>query len=222
MDKNLTLILLGPQGSGKGTQAEMLKKDYPFQYVAGGDIARELSKRADKLGQKVKALVRSGQLIPDKILIEGLKERLRTFRGKPLIIDAIPRNKEQHRLLEPLLKKFDRQPIIVVIQLPRKLALDRLMSRKICENCGFMPPYPESKNLRECPRCGGVLRIRSDDTLEAISERLDTYEQETMPLVADFESGGNKVIKVNGAPAPKKVYLDLKSKLNRYLQGLER
>lgn len=213
MENNLTLILLGPQGSGKGTQAEMLVSDYGFSYIAGGDIARNLAKRGDVIGKQVKNMMNSGMLIPNDILMEGLREEMKKNRGKPLLIDGIPRNLEQMEKMKNVFEVFDRVPVTVLIKLDKKVAKDRLVNRKICESCSYMPPYPEVKKMKECPKCGGKLLIRGDDTPEAIEERLEIYERETRPLIEKMKKDRIEVVEVDGSPRPDKVHQAVKIKL---------
>jgi len=217
MDKNFSIILLGPQGSGKGTQAEFLTHNFNFGYIAGGDISRKLATRKDELGRKVKTYVDSGDLIPDEIMMEGLKSELETYRGKWVIIDAVPRNRKQLIAMIPLLLAFKRRPVVIILKLPRKQAIERLVNRKICESCNFMPPYPEVKEMKDCPKCGGILQVRADDALDAIDERLNTYERETIPMIREMKAKGFTVIEVDGRVKPLAVYKDIKTKLKNHL-----
>jgi adenylate kinase len=178
----MKLVIFGPPGSGKGTYASRLQTRLGIDVIATGDILREIMKKDTPLGRKVKGFVEKGQLVPDDVVIQVLKQRLdKPSSAKGFILDGFPRTIEQAKALEKLVK------IDGVIQLtvPDWIIIERLSSRRICKSCGevynirFLKPKVEGT----CDKCGGQLYQRSDDTPDVIKDRIDVYERQTEPIL---------------------------------------
>lgn len=182
----LKAIIFGAPGSGKGTYASRLQAKLGVEVIATGDIFRELLKEDSELGRKVKVYVEKGLLVPDEIVVEVLKQRLSKIpKGKGFILDGYPRTLEQAKILEDI-TKID---VILLLDVPDWIIIERLSSRRICRNCGtvynvrFLKPKVEGI----CDKCGGSLYQRSDDNPEVIKKRLHVYQEQTSPLLEYFK-----------------------------------
>jgi len=183
----LKAIIFGAPGSGKGTYASRLQAQLGVEVIATGDIFRELLKEDSELGRKVKVYVEKGLLVPDEIVVEILKQRLSKIpKGKGFILDGYPRTLEQAKILEGI-TKID---VILLLDVPDWIIIERLSSRRICRNCGtvynirFLKPKVEGI----CDKCGGPLYQRSDDNPEVIKKRLQVYQEQTRPLLEYFKA----------------------------------
>jgi adenylate kinase len=166
----LDVLLLGVQGSGKGTQAKRLADEYGLAHIATGDMLRVAMADGTPLGQRVKPIYDAGELVPDDLMIELIRERLQApDTGDGFILDGFPRTMAQADALDSMLSEIDR-PLTVVLELqvPDDVAVERLRKRAVEEG-------------------------RSDDTPEAISKRIALYNQETKPLVSHYRLAGNLV-----------------------------
>jgi len=181
------LILLGPPGSGKGTQAERLRKELKLPHVASGDLFRDHLKRESELGILARSYMDIGQLVPDDVTIAMVKERLSRpdCRGGT-ILDGFPRTLAQAEALDSILQELGQQLTgVLFIAIPDDVLIERLSGRRICRNCQtpyhilFSPP----REMETCDLCGGELYQRDDDQPETIKERVDVYHQQTAPLI---------------------------------------
>ena len=179
-------VMFGAPGAGKGTYASRLQQKLGVETIATGDIFRELMKEDLELGRKVKGYVEKGLLVPDEVVVGVLKQRLSKIpSGKGFILDGYPRTLEQAKALEAL-NEID---VILLIDVPDWLIIERLSSRRICRNCGtvynirFLKPKVEGV----CDKCGGPLYQRSDDTPEVIKKRLQVYQEQSKPLLEYYE-----------------------------------
>ena len=179
-------IMFGAPGAGKGTYASRLQQKLGVEAIATGDIFRELIKENSELGRKVKGYVEKGLLVPDEVVVEVLKQRLGKIpKEKGFILDGYPRTLEQAKTLEAI-TKID---VILLLDVPDWIIIERLSSRRICRNCGavynirFLKPKVE----RVCDKCGGPLYQRSDDNPEVIKKRLQVYQEQTKPLLKYFK-----------------------------------
>ena len=175
-------IIFGPPGSGKGTYSSRLQAKLGVDVIATGDIFRELVKENSDLGKKVKGYVEKGLLVPDDVVVEVLKQRLSKIpKGKGFILDGYPRTLDQAKTLDSI-TPID---VVLLLDVPDWIIIERLSSRRICRNCGavyntrFLKPKVEGV----CDKCGGQLYQRSDDNPEVIKKRLEVYKQQTQPLL---------------------------------------
>lgn len=175
----LNLIMLGPPGAGKGTQAERLAKLRRIPKISTGDILREAVKAGTDIGLKVKAVMEAGELVSDELIIRIVEDRLnRDDARSGFILDGFPRTVAQARALDAVL--VGRAPLIVVdIVVPEAELVRRLGSRLTCANCG----HPATVESTRCSRCGGPLQQRADDNESVVRERLKVYHRNTAPLV---------------------------------------
>jgi len=178
----MRLIMFGPPGSGKGTYASRLASRLEIASVSTGDLFREAIKQGTELGRRVADFLNRGELVPDEITIEVLKERIgRPDCKKGFILDGYPRTLEQARALD----KTARIDAIVRLIVPEWIIIERLSNRRICRSCGAIYNLKYLKPKREgvCDKCGGELHQREDDTPQVIRERLRVYERQTQTLV---------------------------------------
>lgn len=182
----MNLIILGPPGSGKGTYASRLQSKLGIPAIATGDILREIVKEETKLSRKVKEYMSKGELVPDNIIVEVLKERLvKNDCKKGFILDGYPRTIEQAEVLGTFVK-ID---AIIRLLVPEWIIVERLSSRRICRNCGevYNIQFLKPKKPGICDKCGGELYQRIDDTPRVIKERLKVYERQTKPLLEYYK-----------------------------------
>jgi adenylate kinase len=203
----LNLIILGPPGAGKGTQAERFAHSRNIPKISTGDMLRDAVKAGTEIGQRAKAIMDRGELVSDEVMIGIVRERLsRPDARNGFILDGFPRTPSQARALDELMK--GRDPIIVVdIAVPEEEIVRRLGFRMICEDCGENAAYAP-KDGAGCVRCGGKLKQRADDNVAIVRERLKVYHRNTEPLV-DYYRWRPTFRTVNGAQAPEQVAADL-------------
>jgi adenylate kinase len=193
----LNLVLLGPPGAGKGTQAVRLARFWGIPHISTGTMLREAVKSESPLGRQVQAIIESGGLIDDGLITEVVKERLRlpdTRNG--FLLDGFPRTVPQAEALD----RFERlhgEPLIVVeIVLSEEEVLRRLAARMICSECGTNAQ--DDAEFATCHDCGGTLVPRVDDREQVVRNRLDVYRRQTMPLV-QYYCGRPGFCRVDGA-----------------------
>jgi adenylate kinase len=188
----MNLILLGPPGAGKGTQAQMIVERYHIPQISTGDILRAAVKEGTSLGKQAKTLMDRGQLVPDEVVIGIIDERLRASDCKTgFILDGFPRTNPQAEALQAILTKIGKSVDHVInIEVDPEELVRRLTGRRTCNNCGgmfhilFHPPKKEGV----CDRCGGTLYQREDDGEETIRTRLKEYEKQTTPLIQYYQN----------------------------------
>lgn len=178
-------IIFGPPGSGKGTYASRLREKLGVDLIAMGDIFREIMEEHTQLSRKVKEFVEKGLLVPDDVVIEVLKQRLKkTSAAKGFILDGFPRTIEQARALD----RISEIDVIILLTVPDWIIIERLSTRRICKNCGevYNVRYLKPKVEGICDKCGGQLYQRSDDTAEVIRDRIRVYERQTEPILRHY------------------------------------
>jgi adenylate kinase len=183
----LNLIMLGPPGAGKGTQAERFAKSHGIPKISTGDMLRESVRAGTEIGLRAKAIMERGELVNDEVMIGIVKERLdRPDVTEGFILDGFPRTVAQAQALDRLMASRD--PLVVIdITVPESELVRRLGSRMVCEDCGANAEGIELSQMdtASCRKCGGRLKQRSDDTGAVVRERLKVYRRDTQPLV-DF------------------------------------
>lgn len=187
---DMRLVLLGPPGAGKGTHAKELSKQYQLVHLATGDILRKHIREQTPLGRKAKDIIESGNLVPDDLVNQVMFEEIDKIPGKNFILDGYPRTIGQAEALEEFLKKKN-LPLDTVLdfETSEKVIIDRLSGRRVCPNCGHNFHIRNIRPKKEgvCDFCGEKLFQRKDDTPETIQHRLDTYKQETSPLIQYYK-----------------------------------
>ena len=200
----MRLILLGPPGAGKGTQAKMLKEKFQIPQISTGDILRQAVKDNTELGAKAKTVMDAGQLVPDNIVIGLIKERIRQGDCKTgFILDGFPRNITQAEKLSETLQDMNLAiDNVIDLEVDEGEVVERLTGRSTCSECGAMfhkvsrPPKVDEV----CDGCGGKLEQRPDDNKETIEERLRVYSESTSPLKEFYSRQGNlKTVEAKGS-----------------------
>lgn len=204
----LNLILLGPPGSGKGTQGERLRNDFHVPYYATGDILRAAVRDETDLGKKAKGYMDSGDLVPDEVIIGIIAERVEDHAAADgFILDGFPRTTGQAEALDEELDRLRRSiTVTLLIDVSDEEVERRLGGRRTCAKEGhvFHVEYDPPKHEGVCDVCGARLEIRDDDKPEVIRNRLAQYHEKTEPLVAFYEDKG-VLRRVDGTLSPEEV-----------------
>lgn len=201
MDIGDLIIILGPPGSGKGTQAEMLSEKMDYNHISTGEILRgEVANKTD-IGQQASKYIERGSLVPDELIFDVIKNKLNSINPKNgFILDGFPRNIEQAEMLDDLNKKID---LVIYLNVPENILIDRVLGRRECVECGAI----QDESLTEdgsCYVCGGKTVVRSDDDREIIKHRIEVYENETHPLKDYYDEKG-LLVQVDGTGAPDEI-----------------
>ena len=210
------LILLGPPGAGKGTQAVRLAEATGLVHIATGDMFRDNVRRGTELGRVAQRYMEAGELVPDDVTIGMLLARLdEPDASAGSMLDGFPRTVEQADALDAALAGRSQQvDRVLLLDVPSDVVQRRLGGRWSCPADGAV--FHETNNPPQragiCDRCGEALVQRDDDTPEAIARRLQVYEQQTAPLVAYYDGAG-KLVRINGAQSPERVAADLQAAL---------
>ena len=208
------IILFGMQGSGKGTQARILAEKFNYKIFETGGQLRQLAADDSDLGREVKEITTAGKLVSNEIVMKIVANFLENLgEDEHAIFDGIPRSESQRVSLEEEFEKVNRKPLAVYISLTREEALKRLLGRKTCTKCGkIFGVKDDSENLEACTDCGGELKVRADDTQEAIETRLGVYEQETVPAIEKYREG-ERLVEIEGTKAVEEVSAEIFAKL---------
>lgn len=209
------LIILGPQGSGKGTQTELLSKRFKMPYLGAGELIRKKSQEKTKEGKKVKVLHDTGNLIPHKLVKKLFEEELRKIpQEQTVIFEGYPRTQEQLRDFEDILKKRKiKDKRIIILNIREETVYKRLSGRRICSSCEKNYYPPNSLTLKRCSECGGKLIKRPDDRKDAIRKRFGTFTSETKPVIAYFKKI-SQLTEINGEPSIDEVSKEIIKKIN--------
>jgi len=200
----MKLILLGAPGAGKGTQAEKISERYNIPQISTGNIIREAMKSGSRMGKKVKAYMDKGELVPDDVVIDIVKKRVKEKDCKNgYILDGFPRTIPQAEALEKKLKVD--VDAVLEIEVQDSEIVERLSGRRVCEQCGspYHTVYKQPKTEGVCDNCSGTLIQRKDDTVETVQERLRVYHMQTEPLIAYYKKSG-KLIQIQGQDSVEK------------------
>jgi adenylate kinase len=187
----LNLILLGPPGAGKGTQAERLREDFDVAYIATGDILRKAVAEETELGKKAKEYMNNGDLVPDEVIIGVILEEVESEAAQDgFLLDGFPRTVDQAEALDEALARLDRRlTAVLLIDAPDDEVVRRLSGRRMCAKSGHVynvhtdPP----KHDEVCDQDGSRLVQRDDDREETVRKRLDVYQRQTAPLIRFYE-----------------------------------
>ena len=204
-------VIMGPQGSGKGTQAGLLARGFDLVHISVGDIFRWHVQNRTKLGTRVQRYMNEGRLVPDEMVAEIVKWRLEIHDWRHgFVLDGFPRNAAQ---AEFFLENYDIDAVIA-IELPEETAIARIQSRRLCSSCGLdynlIQLRPHVPSI--CDNCGGRLVTREDDTPAAIRTRLAVYREKTQPIL-DLLREKELIVMVDGTPPPDVVQAEIRRKL---------
>ncbi len=198
----MKLVFLGPPGAGKGTQAAGVCQRFAIPHISTGDMLRAAIAKETETGLKAKVFMDQGQLVPDEVLVQMVKERLsESDCVNGYLLDGFPRTVKQAEALD-LISKPD---VTVDVEVPDEKLLARLTGRRVCMACKGTFHVTKLGDATVCPDCGGELIQRDDDKPATIQKRLDVYHSQTAPLIDYYEKCGS-LKKVDGDQAPDKVF----------------
>jgi adenylate kinase len=205
----MKLVLLGPPGAGKGTQAKMMIEQYHIPQISTGDILRQAVKDGTPLGKEAKTYMDKGELVPDELIINLVKERIKADDCKEgYIFDGFPRTVAQAEALDNVLEDLSTKlDAIVSIDVPEDEVVKRLSGRRTCKSCGTLYHiiYNPPTNEGICDKCGGDLFQRDDDNETTIRQRLTVYRDQTSPLI-EYYSKQNLVKSIAGSGEPTEIF----------------
>lgn len=204
----MKIILLGAPGSGKGTLAKKISRDFALPQISTGDLFRAIVKENSPLAEKVKSIMASGGLVPDEITVDLVKDIIsKPDCQKGFILDGFPRTIAQAEALE----KISQIDSVILVELADEIIIERISSRRTCPNCGEI--YSVQDNPENvCKKCSTPLIQRDDDKPQTIKNRLEVYEKNTSPLI-NFYS--DRLFKVSSAGSPDQTYLPVKTFLEK-------
>ena len=206
----MNIVLLGAPGAGKGTQAAKLVEEFGMCHISTGDILRAAVKNQTPLGVKAKGFMDAGELVPDDLIIDLMKERIQQpDTAKGVILDGFPRTTTQAVALDTMLAELER-PLnaALLIDVDAEVIVKRLTSRRMCKECGHIGTAADAS----CPDCGGEMYQRDDDNEATVRNRLDVYEKSTSPLI-DYYRGCDKLISIDGDRDVDVVFAEVKKDL---------
>lgn len=209
----MNVILLGAPGAGKGTQASLLAEKYNLLHISTGDIFRANIKGGTEIGKIAKSYIDKGQLVPDEVTCDIVKDRLSwQDANHGYMLDGFPRNIFQAEELD----KFARVDYCLNIDVPVELLMGRICGRRVC-TCGESYHISTLNGATACAKCGKELYQRADDNPETVKLRLETYNKQTAPLI-DYYKAQGKLINVDGNGSPEKVFARISNRLDKFLK----
>lgn len=186
----MRMVILGPPGSGKGTQAEKLSKKFGVKHLSAGDLLREAVANNTTLGKKARAYMEKGELVPDSIILELIEEQIEKCKDG-FILDGFPRNLNQARELERYLRRHQEElDVVLNIDVDEDTVIKRLKGRLVCPECGKIYSMNDLPSNMVCPKCGAELKQRIDDNEDTIKNRIKVYQKVTFPLVDYYKKKG--------------------------------
>lgn len=215
------IIFIAPPAAGKGTQAKMLSEKYNIPHISTGDLLRDEATKSTELGMMIKDIISSGKFVSDQIITSLLEKRLmREDCNNGYILDGYPRNLEQARIYEDLLKKLNKDlGIVIFFDIDKELAKKRTLSRIVCPECGtsynleVTALKPKLEGI--CDKCNSRLNIRSDDNAESFITRFDTYINKTKSLIDYYKDKDVlKVVKVEDGLSANDIFKEVEEIVN--------
>ena len=210
----MNIVLLGAPGAGKGTQAGFIQNKYGLTHIATGDIFRANIKGGTPIGKLAKSYIDAGKLVPDEVTCELVKDRLLNGElGAGFMLDGFPRNIFQAEELD----KFAHVDVCINIDVDKALLMDRICGRRMCV-CGATYHVSTLGGATTCAKCGKPLYQREDDNPETVGARLDTYAEQTAPLVDYYSAQGKLFTVKSGKGAPEEVFAIIEQELDKYVK----
>ena len=214
----MNIILLAPPAAGKGTQSEILKKEYNLNHISTGDLLRSAAKEDNDFGRNLKEVMESGKLVTDDIVLEVFNRYLDTTNNLNLLLDGFPRNIYQASKLDEILEKRNSKvDYVFLLDVPKEILADRITGRRLCRSCGrvYNVNIDKLKPVMNgvCDDCGGELYQRTDDNTETFETRYNEYLEQTHPLVAYYENK-NVLKKIESTQTVEETFNQIKEIIN--------
>ena len=207
----MNIILLGAPGAGKGTQASKIAQKYNILHISTGDIFRANIKGGTEIGKLAKSYIDAGKLVPDEVTCAIVEDRLQKDDIKGgYMLDGFPRNLFQAEKLD----KFAHIDLCLNIEVDEKLLMDRICGRRVCA-CGQSYHVSTLNGATTCAKCGGTLYQRADDNPETVKARLDTYNEQTAPLIGYYKAQGKLKSVTSGEGSPDEVFAQIEAILDK-------
>lgn len=208
----MNIILIAPPAAGKGTQAEMLEKDYNLYHLSTGDVLRSVSNSDTPLGKKVKELIDNGNLVSDELIMELIKDKINSLNNtNGIIFDGIPRTINQAKMLEEIIN-ID---YVIYLDIEKDIAMKRSIGRRTCPKCNkIYNIYFDEINDNKCYNCNVELLKREDDTEEKFNHRFDTYLNSTLPVI-NYYKEQNKLVEIKNIGTKYDINNKIKSVINK-------
>lgn len=208
----MNVIFIAAPAAGKGTQAEMLEKEYNMYHLSTGDLLREISSTDTALGKVVKEIIDNGKLIDDELMLKLLKEKVSTIHKDGIIFDGFPRTLRQAKMLNELMNELNQKiDKVIYLEVDKEVALKRATGRITCGSCGnIYNIYFDNIKDNKCNNCGNELTRRMDDTEEKFNTRFDNYIANTKPVI-DYYKGLNNLYTVSSMGDKLDIFNNIKS-----------
>lgn len=211
----MKLILLGPPGSGKGTVASRLAKEFNLLHLCTGDLFREEISKKTKLGQLADHHISQGHLVPDEITLKLVQNKITSSSNQNIVFDGFPRTLAQAKGME----KFTKIDLVISLEVSEKIAIERISLRRTCQKCAaiYHLKYIPPKKPDTCDQCGHPLIQRSDEKEAVVKERFEVYHQQSKPLIKHYQNKG-LLQTINGEPLPDEVYRQVREIVKKFIQ----
>jgi adenylate kinase len=217
--KPQVIIILGPPGSGKGTQSKLLTKKFSLEYVGSGDTLRQRQKKSDFTGRKIRQVMGRGELAPSFTIVKILGDKLEELKKRPksngFVLDGWARTIFEAVMTDEALGwyEWDKNVKVIFIKISQRESFNRLTKRRQCEKCGQIIPWiGDFKKLIKCNKCGGKLVTRPDDKIESIKMRLKEFKKQTIPTLNHYKKQG-RLIEINGEQSIEDVFKEILKKI---------
>lgn len=205
---NFSILLIGPSGAGKGTQARLLAEKYGLRHLQSGELLRNMAAKDDDFGRKVKEAMQQG-FVPSEWIFEMIDEEFSRLEGQGVVIDGFSRKLSEIEMLYEVFEKQGRKlDFIFLINVPDEKVIERLLNRRVCRGCKQVFDANELDEAAVCPDCGGEIYTRDDDNLEAISKRLEDYKTQTTKVI-DFIRSRGGISEIDGDQQIESVFEDI-------------
>jgi adenylate kinase len=214
----LNIFLLGPSGSGKGTQARLLTKEFKLFHINTGGDLREIAKEVTPLGKKVKSIIEGGYLAPSWLVFYSWFKKVADLsQSKGVIFEGAPREIVEAKRMDEVFTFLGKEKrVFIYLKVNLKEAQKRILNRRLCSKCHMEVSLVLTPSITHCPKCGGQLEKRADDTPSAVVKRFTFFKKNVMPVI-NYYKKQNRLIVINGDQSIEKVYQDILKGLKKFI-----